>query len=80
MMPYLGMPFEGALPFLMIPIVFYIVIFWELIWKGIALWNAGGNKQLAWFIAILLINSFGILPIIYLLFFKKKKVKKSRKK
>ncbi len=80
MMPYLGMPFEGAWPFLMIPIVFYIVIFWELIWKGIALWNAGGNKQLAWFIAILLINSFGILPIIYLLFFKKKKVKKSRKK
>ncbi len=73
MIPYTGIPFEGALPFLMIPAVLYIVVFWELIWKGIALWKAGGNKQLAWFIAILLINSFGILPIIYLLFFRKKR-------
>lgn len=49
---------------------------WELVWKGIALWKCGKNKQLVWFIAILILNTLGILPIIYLLFFQKKKRKK----
>ena len=53
-------------------VFFFIAIIWETIWKGIALWNAGKNKQKEWFIAILLLNTIGILPIIYLLFFKKK--------
>ena len=48
-------------------------IIWDLIWKGIALWKCGRNNQLAWFIFILIINSLGILPIIYLAFFQKKK-------
>ena len=50
-----------------------VLAVWELIWKGIALWKCGNKKQLGWFIAILIINSAGILPIIYLLFFHKKK-------
>ena len=58
----------------------YIFIFlgiWELTWKGLALWKAGQNKQRNWFIAILIINTIGILPIIYLKFFQRKlKVKK----
>lgn len=40
---------------------------WELFWKGVALWKTGRRNQLGWFIAILLVNSAGILPIIYLL-------------
>jgi hypothetical protein len=40
---------------------------WELAWKGIALWRAARNNQVGWFIALLVINSVGILPIIYLL-------------
>jgi hypothetical protein len=40
---------------------------WELSWKGAALWRAGRNNQLAWFIVLLVLNSGGILSIIYLL-------------
>lgn len=40
---------------------------WELAWKGMALWKAGRNSQQGWFIVLLVVNSVGILPIIYLL-------------
>lgn len=50
-----------------------ILVLWEAIWKGIALWKTGRNNQLVWFILILILNTAGILPIIYLAFFQKKK-------
>lgn len=53
--------------------VLVIIMFWELIWKGIALWKCGRNDQPVWFVFILIVNSLGILPIVYLLFFQKKK-------
>lgn len=54
--------------------LFYIIplIIWEGIWKGIALWKSARGKQLPWFIALLIINSAGILPIIYIVFFQSK--------
>jgi hypothetical protein len=56
-----------------------ILIVWELIWKAIALWKCGRNNQPVWFVFILVLNTFGILPIIYLLWFQKKE-KAVRKK
>jgi len=50
-----------------------IVSLWELVWKGIALWKSARNSQLVWFIALIILNTAGILPIVYLLFFQKKK-------
>ncbi|MDP2990199.1 MAG: DUF5652 family protein [Kiritimatiellota bacterium] len=50
-----------------------IVAIWEVVWKGFALWRAGRNGQPVWFIFLLIVNSAGILPIIYLLFFNKKR-------
>jgi len=49
------------------------LIVWSVIWKGLALWKCGRNNQLAWFIAMLVLNTAGILEIVYLLFFQKKK-------
>ncbi|MEM4263743.1 MAG: DUF5652 family protein [Candidatus Woesearchaeota archaeon] len=49
---------------------------WSIIWKGIALWKCGRNNQLAWFIVLLVLNTAGILEIIYILFFQKKPKKK----
>jgi hypothetical protein len=46
---------------------------WEGVWKGIALWRAARNSHLAWFICIIIFNTVGILPIIYILGFSKKK-------
>ncbi|HWZ21055.1 MAG TPA: DUF5652 family protein [Cytophagaceae bacterium] len=51
---------------------FIIALLLELILKGIALWKCGRNNQLGWFIAILIINSIGLLPLIYLITFQKK--------
>lgn len=48
-----------------------VLVVWELAWKGVALWRASRNDHLVWFIAILIINSVGILPIIYLLLHRK---------
>mgnify|MGYP001610398830 CR=1 len=43
-----------------------LAIIWTLLWKGFALWRAAGLRQKYWFIAILLVNTLGILEIIYL--------------
>lgn len=44
----------------------------ELILKMIVMWKAGRRNQLAWFIVVGLINTAGILPIIYLIINRKK--------
>jgi hypothetical protein len=46
-----------ALPFL---------ILWEGFWKGLALWHSGRRGQSVWFVVLIVVNSVGILPIIYL--------------
>lgn len=45
---------------------FFILILWSIFWKGLALWHSGRKGQPWWFVALLLINSAGILEIIYL--------------
>ena len=47
------------------------MIAWAVAWKGVALWKAGRNNQLWWFVAILVINTLGVLEIVYLLAFQK---------
>ena len=48
-----------------------LIVTWELTWKGLALWRAAKNNQKYWFTALFLINSVGLLPIIYLVMYKK---------
>lgn len=43
-----------------------VFVLWSVFWKGLALWHAGRRGDVAWFIAILVINLFGILEIVYL--------------
>ena len=50
-----------------------LAIVWSMTWKGVALWRAGRNAHLGWFIALFIINSLGILPIIYIFAFSKRK-------
>jgi len=55
------------------PTVFFLILIaWSLFWKGLALWRAARDNRKYWFIAVLLLNTVGILPIIYLAFFQKK--------
>ena len=55
-------------PFILIPL-----LIWTLCWKGYALWRAGRNNQPYWFVALLIINTVGLLPIVYLVWFQKRK-------
>jgi hypothetical protein len=52
-----------------------IVALWDVFWKGWALWRSAQRGQKWWFVALLILNTMGILPIIYLVFFSKKKKK-----
>ena len=51
--------------------VFVLVMLWSLVWKGLALWIAAREDSKSWFIILLILNTFGILEIIYILFFSK---------
>lgn len=62
----MGLPGWGPL--------FILVLVWSLIWKGLALWHAGRRGDAVWFIVLLIVNTLGILEIIYLFFFAKLKL------
>jgi methionyl-tRNA synthetase len=51
--------------------MFLLMIAWSIVWKGLALWRAAKNGHKGWFIALLVINTLGILEIVYLLSFGK---------
>jgi len=43
-----------------------LIIVWSMIWKGIALWKSARLGHKGWFVALLIINTVGILEIIYI--------------
>lgn len=53
--------------------VIIAVVIWTLLWKGVALWKAARNTSYAWFVILLIINTLGILEIIYIFGFSRKK-------
>jgi len=55
-------------------LLFAILIIWSEIWKGIALWKAAKNDNLKWFVVLLVVNTAGILEILYIYVFSKKKL------
>ncbi len=57
------------------PWLLYFIIAWSLLWKAVALWYAARSNQLVWYIVLIVVNTAGLLEIIYLLFFRKKKQK-----
>jgi hypothetical protein len=50
------------------------ILAWSIVWKGLALWGAAKNSQRNWFIVILVINTLGILEILFLFKFAKKRM------
>lgn len=55
---FIGMP-SGHLALL-------LILTWSLIWKGFALWKAARVGSKPWFIIFLVLNTLGILEIIYI--------------
>lgn len=50
-----------------------VLIIWSLAWKGMALWKAAHRGSKPWFILLLLVNTVGILDIIYIYLVDKKR-------
>lgn len=57
---------------LALPVLILIAI-WTVIIKGYTLWKAARHGDKAWFIAILILNTLGILELVYLVWFAGKK-------
>ncbi len=55
------------------------VVIWSAIWKLIALWKSARNNHMTMFIIIAILNTAGILEIIYLiwLYYRNKKNQKT---
>lgn len=49
--------------------VLSLILIWSAIWKLAALWKAARRGSLFWFIALALINTVGILEILYIFVF-----------
>ncbi|MFA5095488.1 MAG: DUF5652 family protein [Candidatus Paceibacterota bacterium] len=50
-----------------------ILLVWTLFWKGCSLWIAGKRDEKWWFLALLVLNTAGILDIVYIFLIAKKK-------
>ena len=50
-----------------------LILAWSLVWKGLALWHSARRGQYWWFMILLVVNTLGILEIIYLFFVAKLK-------
>jgi len=48
------------------PWVIALILLWTLPWKGVALWKSARASQVGWFVALLVINTLGLLEIIYI--------------
>jgi hypothetical protein len=51
--------------------IIIVLAIWETIWRMIAFWKSARNHQLAWFIVMALVNTAGILEILYIAFFQR---------
>lgn len=66
-----GTPFGmGFLGIFLVPLMLAFVV-WTIYWKYRALWYAAKHDHKWWFVALLIINTLGILEILYLYYFSK---------
>jgi len=49
-------------------ITLILVMIWNIIWKGMALWKSSRLSHKKWFIALMVLNTVGILDIYYIYF------------
>ena len=69
------MPIETFILNTPLPTLFFILLLllWTMVWKGLALWRAASKGDKTWFVELFIVNNFGILEILYLRIFSKRK-------
>jgi TRAP-type mannitol/chloroaromatic compound transport system permease small subunit len=58
--------FFSAYPTWIIVVVILLAIF-DAVLRLIAMWQAAGRKQVAWYVCLGIFSTLGILPLVYLL-------------
>jgi len=53
---------------------------WAIVWKGLALWKSSKKDHKIWFVVLLIVNTIGILEILYIYLFSKIKLKDRKRK
>jgi len=73
MMDYMNY-WGGAFPaFPFLRLILIPLVIWTIAWKGWALWKSARAGNKGWFIVLLIVNTLGILDILYIYIFSKKK-------
>ena len=65
---------------IVIPWWVYPVLVWTVAWKAVAAWKAARKGHLVWFVVFFIVNTIGILPIIYLAWFQDVDYNKGKKR
>ena len=60
--------------------LFVIIAIWSCVWKLLALWKSARKKQVGWFVVLALVNTIGLLQILYYFVFSEMSSTKSKKK
>lgn len=50
----------------------YLLLAWSFAWKATAMWKAARLSHLSWYIAIIVINTFGLFEMFYIFFIARK--------
>jgi hypothetical protein len=62
-----GFPFGGlGLPEVVSVVLVLALTCWSVFWKAIALWKAARRDQLAWYVILAILNTAGLLEIVYI--------------
>ena len=46
-------------------IIYPLLLAWSFVWKGLSLWKAARKNSKIWFLLILVLNTMGLLEILY---------------
>jgi len=67
------LPFLANMPSSLLLTLIIVLAVWTTAIKAFALWHAARNNQLYWFVPLMVLNTLGILELVYLLAFRKDK-------
>ena len=60
-----GLATQLGIPFWLLA----IILIWIVVWKLLAMWKSARNNHIVWFIVLAVVNTVGILEILYIYVF-----------
>jgi hypothetical protein len=55
-----------------------VMIIWTIVWKLLALWKSARKNHIVWFIVLAIVNTVGILEILYIYILSEAKPEKKK--